>query len=166
MVPLVLAAALAAPVNDKDVPVPTRAMPPSVLPARVEKDVVIVSLPQVTLIETKRVVEVKEGAEVKKKEVIDRTQQIRMRPVRYPLKDVRAFTADGKKLDAKALAERLKKETPVMVAGDDKPVDRFYLGALKDDGVVLVLPRSTPTEVKEDDGRKPKDPPRPMPKDG
>ena len=68
---------------------------------------------------------------------------------------------DGKKMDAKALAERLKKDTPVVVAAADKAVDRFYLQEMKETAIILILP--TTFESSPDDGLKPE--PKPIPKD-
>jgi hypothetical protein len=139
MIAILLAAALpAAPIEEK-IPAPN-GPPPYFLAGRFEKDALVLLMPQYLAVTEKRVVEVKEGTEVKKKEVTVTTYRVELKAMTFPLKEIKVFGTDGKALDAKALAERLKKDTPVLVAGDDKPVDRFYLQGVKENTVIVVLP--------------------------
>jgi hypothetical protein len=55
-------------------------------------------------------------------------------------KDIHAYNTEGKKLDAKDLANFLKKDTPVLVSADGKKVDPYYLQIIKEGTVVLVVP--------------------------
>jgi hypothetical protein len=57
-----------------------------------------------------------------------------------PLKDVRAWTADGKVLDTDTLARRLDKRTPVLLSRDGRPLGAAYRGLFRDDAVILALP--------------------------
>ncbi|MBI1914488.1 MAG: hypothetical protein HYS12_07080 [Planctomycetes bacterium] len=52
----------------------------------------------------------------------------------------RAFDARGKEIDAKRLADLLKKETTVLLSADGKPVDPFYLRTMKDGTLTLAMP--------------------------
>jgi len=61
---------------------------------------------------------------------------------KYPARDVQAFDPRGKPLDARAVAEALKKEAVVLVSADGNPVDPFYLKIVKESTLVLVLPGS------------------------
>lgn len=59
---------------------------------------------------------------------------------KVPLDKVNAVDAAGKAIDSAALAGRLAKESPVLVAASDEPVDPLYLATLKPDTIVLTLP--------------------------
>src|SRR6516164_7497301 len=92
MLSLLLAASLpGAPVKADPLPLPGKAAPPYILAARVEKENLVVQMPQYTVTEQKKIVEAKEGDKVVKKEVTVRTFQVNVRPMTYPLKDVQAF---------------------------------------------------------------------------
>jgi hypothetical protein len=91
-----------------------------------------------------REITVVEGG-VEKKVTVTTTKAVpRMTEERFVGKSVQAFTADGKALDAKVLAERLKKWVPVLVSTDGGKVDPAYLQLLKSDAVVLVVPLLPP----------------------
>jgi hypothetical protein len=78
-------------------------------------------------------------------------------------KDVQGYDTSGKKLDRDAVRKRLKKDTPVLISSDGKPVDPFYLKLTRPGTLVLVAPTaaygaaggvyggygSTPPPVKE-----------------
>lgn len=49
----------------------------------------------------------------------------------------RAYDTAGKEIDAGRLAELLKHETAVLVSGDGKPLDPFYLRTVKDGTLIL-----------------------------
>lgn len=52
----------------------------------------------------------------------------------------KAFDTAGKEIDARRLAELLKTETVVLISADGKPLDPFYVRALKEGTVILALP--------------------------
>jgi len=52
----------------------------------------------------------------------------------------RGFDARGKEVDAKRLADLLKKPTVVLLSGDGKPVDPFYLRTMKEGTLTIVIP--------------------------
>ncbi len=60
-----------------------------------------------------------------------------------PVKDVQAFTAEGREIPAEKLATLLAKERPVLAALDGKKVDPFHLKLYKEDTIVLVPPPNT-----------------------
>jgi hypothetical protein len=74
-------------------------------------------------------------------------------------KDIQAFTTEGKKLDARDLANFLKKDTPVLVSADGKKVDPYYLQVIKEGTIILVVPiaRATPRPLPRDKDFFPKD---------
>ena len=79
------------------------------------------------------------------------------------LKDVKGYSGAGKKLEAKALAERLKDDTPVLVSMGEE-VDPFYLKVVKDSATILVLPRPKLPPPPPPPGKDlPKPPPPPDP---
>lgn len=55
------------------------------------------------------------------------------------MKHVHGYGIDGKRIEVKSIAERLKREIPVLVSMDGKPVDPFYLQLIKEGALVLVL---------------------------
>jgi hypothetical protein len=55
-------------------------------------------------------------------------------------KAIPVYTADGKKVDPKALPKLLKKETAVLLSLDGRMVDPFYLQILKEGTLILVPP--------------------------
>jgi RNA polymerase sigma factor (sigma-70 family) len=57
----------------------------------------------------------------------------------YAAKAVKAFETDGKPIATKALRERLKNKTVVLIADEEK-VDPFYLQLIKPGTIILVLP--------------------------
>jgi hypothetical protein len=56
-------------------------------------------------------------------------------------KYVQVFGTDGKEIAVKDLAERLEKETPVLVAADGQKVDPYYLRVFKKDTLIVALPQ-------------------------
>src|SRR5437867_4172524 len=72
--------------------------------------------------------------------------------------EVRGWTADGKQLDAEALAKRLEKGGPVLLARDGKPLSAAYRALFKDDALILSLPqKSGPGNPPPDRPREPID---------
>jgi hypothetical protein len=55
-------------------------------------------------------------------------------------KAVRALTADGKAIDAKALLKRLAKASRVVLFQGQADPDQFYLGLFREDVVLFVAP--------------------------
>ena len=60
-----------------------------------------------------------------------------------PAKNVEAYTADGRAIDADKLRTLLAKERTVLVAMEGKKVDPFFLQLYKEDAIVLVPPANT-----------------------
>jgi hypothetical protein len=54
---------------------------------------------------------------------------------------IRAYRADGKRVDAKMLPKLLAKQRGVLMSADGKKVDPFYLQIMKADTLVFVLPQ-------------------------
>jgi hypothetical protein len=54
------------------------------------------------------------------------------------------FDMDGKKLASKDVAERLAKETPVLLSADGQKVDPYYLKVFKKDTLIVALPPFAP----------------------
>jgi len=118
-----------------------------------------------------------------------KTVSVMVTTAELPARNVEAYTADGRAINAEKLRTLLEKERSVLVAMDGKKLDPFHLQLYKDDTTVLVPPANTlnmggyiggyggypvpvppptaPEELKRrpDDGRKPEDPKRP-PDDG
>jgi hypothetical protein len=55
------------------------------------------------------------------------------------MKNVRGFGTDGRRIETNAIAERLKKEIPVLVSANGQPVDPFHLQLIKEGTIVLVI---------------------------
>jgi hypothetical protein len=55
------------------------------------------------------------------------------------LKDVKAFSVDGKPIERKKLRGLLKKETAVLVSADGKEIDPFYLQMIKEGTIILLV---------------------------
>src|SRR5262249_62103595 len=60
-----------------------------------------------------------------------------------PARNVEAYTADGRAINAEKLRTLLAKERTVLVAMDGKKLDPFHLQLYKDDTIVLVPPANT-----------------------
>src|SRR5262245_7238783 len=65
------------------------------------------------------------------------------RTVQHLIKDIKATTAGGKRLDSDAAAKALASPRVVLISSDGKPVDPAYLKLCKPDTPVLVLPTSS-----------------------
>jgi hypothetical protein len=138
--------------KDRDPGVVTDATPPMFCLARMgEKDTLIVqTLSKLVKVEREGVKKVKEGDDVKEVRYKYHETLAVLEPTTYPLKNVQAFGVDGKKLDAKVLAERLAKDTPVVVSVDGKEVRPLYLKALNENTVVLILKQpETPKKLED-----------------
>jgi len=59
---------------------------------------------------------------------------------RYDLKDVAATDVNGKPVDPKTLAKRLRTETAVLIAAAGKEVDPYYLTVVREGTIILALP--------------------------
>lgn len=69
-----------------------------------------------------------------------------MKPVKksFPARDVRGYTATGKRIEASELRRKLKQDTLVLVALDGRKVDRFYLKTIAPETIILVPPSFDP----------------------
>ncbi len=112
--------------------------PPQILVASVDQGKLIVTRTvQVPKVE-ERIINVQEGQNTVQKKVTVTVMMSVPQQIAHDLSGVKAFDGAGKEIDAKILAERLKKPTPVVVSSDGQPVDARYLELLKADAVVLV----------------------------
>jgi hypothetical protein len=141
MLPLMLAAVLNAPAPAEETPAPPKGPQPLVRLVSADADGNVSYRVIYTTYETQtvtRVVNVN-GKQVQVAEqVVVPVMKETMRKV--AAKDVQAFDTRGKPLEAKDVAESLKKETIVLVSADGRPVDPFFLKIIKEGTVVLVLP--------------------------
>jgi hypothetical protein len=90
-----------------------------------------------------RVVEkdgVKTTQDTRVKEVL-----LRMRVRSLDVSAVDASRADGSPVSPAMLRQLLRKEVPVLVSQDGRPVDPYYLEVIRPDALVLVLPTPEPT---------------------
>jgi RNA polymerase sigma factor (sigma-70 family) len=74
-------------------------------------------------------------------------QTARNHIVMQRLASVKAFELDGKAIDAGALAERIKKETAVLLSYEDGKIDAFYLQLIKPGTIILAAPPLPPPPV-------------------
>jgi hypothetical protein len=136
---LLFAAPVRVPGTDEEVRLPRGPQPRQAL-ARVNNDQLILTEAQTVYVQQQRTVqEVVEGRVVQRTVTVA-VPVVQTVEVKHALKDVRAFGTDGKKVEAKAVAEALDKRKPVLVSADGRPVDPFYLKIIKEGTLVLVLP--------------------------
>jgi hypothetical protein len=139
--------------------------PPQILVASVEQGKLLVNrtvyIPKVV----ERIITVQDGNKTIQQKVAVTEMVPEMRTTTYDLSGVKAFDGAGKEIDAKTLAERLKKATPVVVSSDGQPVDAQFLQLLKTEAVVLVVADMKPgkTGVPLPPDRVPPPPPPPLP---
>lgn len=72
-----------------------------------------------------------------------RVTSLMVTSVELDAKHVKAYTADGRPVAGKRLAEMLAKDRAVLVSTDGKKVDPYYLELYKEGTLVLVLPANT-----------------------
>jgi hypothetical protein len=154
MLSLVLSTALLAPAADTDPPVPPKGTPPTILVGQLDKKgnfayetVVEQAVPEAR----EEKVNVNGKEEVRKITVYVIVQK--KATVTRDLSKATITNAAGKKIDKKALAERLAKPAAVVFSADGKPVDKGFLAVFKADTIVIVMPVATTA------------PPPPPPKD-
>jgi hypothetical protein len=58
----------------------------------------------------------------------------------FDAREVEACGTDGKRIEAKALRERLRTPLPVLVSQDGRPVTSFHLHVIKEGTLILVPP--------------------------
>ena len=177
MLPLLLAAVLAAdPVKPGEPVKPADPVKPAEKPAfgpaprfsvaRISGDEIV--LKEAVMFPVAKTVEEEVIVDGKKEKRTRTVTEFAIRTIefKHPLKDVKAFSGDGKKLETKALAERLKEDTAVVVSMSDE-VDPIYRKALKDSATILVLPRPSirppPPPPPKDDIKKDRPVPLPEP---
>jgi hypothetical protein len=56
------------------------------------------------------------------------------------LNNVQVFDGTGKRLDPGQVRRLIKGETPVLMSSDGKAIDPFYLRALREDTLIIVVP--------------------------
>lgn len=59
---------------------------------------------------------------------------------RFDLRDVRAYDTDGREIDRDRLRDMLRKDMHILISGDGRKVDPFYLAIIKEGTPVLILP--------------------------
>jgi hypothetical protein len=79
----------------------------------------------------------------------------------YAPSAVKAFELDGKPIAAKALRERLKAKTVVLISDEEK-IDPFYLQLIKPDTIILVLPLVAEPELQPPAATPELEPPTPV----
>jgi hypothetical protein len=84
--------------------------------------------------------EVEKGGEVRKVPVRVKDTFMTMRVRALDVAGARASRADGRAVSPAALRQLLRKEVPVLVSADGRPVDPYYLEVIRGDTLVLVLP--------------------------
>lgn len=95
-------------------------------------------------------VQVKEGCTTREKVITEYRPVHDMRTSRYPLAEVKVCGRDGKLREAKGIGDRLKERSPVVVSTDGNPVAPFYLRAIREETLILVLtPKSSGPETTE-----------------
>lgn len=81
----------------------------------------------------------KDGQPQKVEYTVNVPRQVEKESVHDP-KKVKIFSAAGKRIAPNSLADRLAKETPVLVTFDGRMVDPFYLQVINEGTLILVLP--------------------------
>jgi hypothetical protein len=125
---------------DEEIALPRGPQPQQLL-ARVARDHLILLTTTTEFRQEVRTVETNVGGQVVKKEVTVTVPIISSRETTSKLSDVQILGVDGKKVDEKIVAKKLKKRTPVLVSVNGQPVDPFYLKLIKEDTLIVVLPR-------------------------
>jgi hypothetical protein len=160
MTPLLLTAALAlayppAPPAEAK---PT-GTPPTFSVAKIDGErLTLTSTRIVTKYET-RTATVQVGDRTEQRTVVVPVQVPEQAQTTYALKDVKAFDAANKPIEAAKLTERLKDPTAVVVSGDGQPVGEAFRKLLKDDAILLTVPQAQP--VPPPDKAPPPPPPPP-----
>jgi hypothetical protein len=147
MTHLLIAVVLAASYPPAPPPEKSLGLAPNILVATVAKDKLLVqrTVYVPTAKEVTLMVRVGDKIELRKNLVtvmVPNTEE-----TAYELSKVTAFDGAGKALDAKTLAERLKKPAPVVISADGQPVDAQYLELLKPETTVLVIAGLNPVHV-------------------
>ncbi len=102
-----------------------------------------------------RVVEVNQGGVIQRRVETVTVPRYEQTLRQVAPRDYQVYGTDGKKIDPKTLARRLKTETVIVLSGDGRPVDPAYLKFFKDGTPVFVV---TP-------GGRPEVVPQPRPRD-
>jgi hypothetical protein len=130
---------LAAPVPQRPADGPTSSLPPRLVPAQTDPDgqLQLIEHTTVAVPVTYTVEVIRDGKKATEQRTAHRTTS-RTRETHYYLKAFRFYTADGKKVDPAAVAERLKKRTTVVLSEPGQNVHPDYLRIFKADTLILV----------------------------
>jgi hypothetical protein len=116
---------------------------PLVYTAQMDKEVLNLRQLRYRLVPfTEKVVVLMNGVMVEK--VVTVTKIVpEMTDQRIKAEEVKAYTPDGKMVEAKDLAERLKKEVTVLVSADGNKLDPAHLQIVKEGTLILLIPPGT-----------------------
>jgi hypothetical protein len=138
---LVLASAVAAPAPAEEAIKAPEGIPPATVIASITKDGEFEITQPALVPETRNEVRTRTVGGVTVSETVQvtvfKTVQVTRR---IKGEGVKVYTAAGKEVDAKGVAEKLKKQTVVLFAADGKKVDPYYLKIIKADTLVVVAP--------------------------
>jgi hypothetical protein len=152
----VLLAAVAAPAPAEEEIKPPRGPQPCQVIARVDKDgnMEITETTAVLREEKRQRTVTIDGKAVTEEYVVTTvTQMVQTR--RLAAKTVKVYTTEGKEVDPKDAAEKLRKQTIVLMSCDGQKVDPFYLKIIKPDTLVIVPPPPPPEQPEKPDPKKP-----------
>jgi hypothetical protein len=160
---LLAALVLAAPVPTRPPGGPTSSLPPRLVLAQngPEGQLRLIEQTTVTVPVAYTVEAVRDGKKVTEQRTSYRTMP-RARERLYALQAFRFYTPDGKKVDPKAVAERLKQRTTVVLSEPGLNVHPDYLRVFKADTLILVpeakpapAPAAPPPPAKPSERREP-----------
>jgi hypothetical protein len=118
--------------------------PPTMSVAKVEGERLTLTRTRVVIEFVTETIVVQEGNKTITRQVMVPVQKLVPEVTTRDLKVVRGFDTANKPLDANKLAERLKTATPVFLSADGQPIDETFRKALKDDGILLIVPEGEP----------------------
>jgi hypothetical protein len=129
---------------------------------KVDGDTLIYEVPVTKFVTREVEQKIKVGDKEETRKVLVPEIVTEMTQAKMALKDVKAFGADGKPLDADALKKRLAKPTVVLVSPMPGPLPKEWAQLLKDDALVVHLPPNFPLpDIKPPDFKLPPPPPPP-----
>jgi hypothetical protein len=167
MTSLLLSAVLAAayPPPPPIEPAKLPGIPPTVLVAQIDGEKLLITRSQLLTKYEQRTITRQVGNETVQETVAVPVLVQVPEVIPFPVKDVKAFDAANKPIDAEKVAERLKAATPVVISTDGQPVAEAYRKLLKDDAILLTLPHPLPPMRQAPPPPPDKVPPPPPPPD-
>jgi hypothetical protein len=92
---------------------------------------------------TTRIVEVKSGDKVEKRQETVFVPVQEVTPVFLDDKGVTVYDSKGKRIDAKDLPKVVTRTMPVLVSADGKEIDKFFLSIVREGTLIVVAPALT-----------------------